>query len=199
MTIEASRFATLMERVSQGDQQAATELFEQYQKAIIFVVRQRLNAYPQLRALFDSIDFLQEVSQDVFADPEKLRDFTTFEVLLKYLVEMARQKVQKDQRKYASQKRDRRRVRHLGDSGVSAAAAAIADARPSPAQRAAMSEVWLHWILSLPLPQRRIVLMLRDGCTYQEIAAEFDFSERSIRRIVAEIRGMPPPMPLPYL
>lgn len=199
MTIEPNPFETLMERVSQGDEQAAAELYERYHKAIILIIRHRLNATPQLRALFDSIDFLQEVWQDIFAHPEKLRDFATFEAFLKYLAEMARHKVQKAQRKHASQKRDLRRVHHLGDPGVSAAAAAITDARPSPAQRAARFEVWLRWVMSLPLPQRRIVLMLRDGFTYQEVAAELDCSERSIRRIIADIRGIPPPLPLDYL
>jgi RNA polymerase sigma factor (sigma-70 family) len=193
MADEPNEFSALMERVSLGDEQAAKELFDRYHEALIRVIRYRLNLFPQLRTQFDSFDFLQEVWQDVFADPEKLHEFATFEGFRMFLAQVARHKVEKAQRKYAAQKRDLHRHRNLGDPGVGAAAAAVADPRPNPAQQAASHEAWMDWLRSLLPRQQLIVLMLRNGCPYQEIAAELSCSVRTIKRLVAEIREMPVP------
>jgi DNA-directed RNA polymerase specialized sigma24 family protein len=133
--------ATLMERVIQGDEQAAKELYERYHEPLIFIIRQRLNRSPQLRTQFDSMDFVQKVWEDILAHPEKLRDSSTLETFLKYLMGTACHEIQKAQRKYFAQKRDLRRRRHLSDPRVTAAAAAVADPRPDPAQQAAAHEV----------------------------------------------------------
>lgn len=199
MADEPNEFAALMERVAQGDEQAAEEICERYHKAIILVIRSRLNQSPQLRTQFDSTDILQQVWEDVFAHPEKLRDFATFEVFLKHLAGMACHKVQKAQKKHFAQKRDLRRRRHLSDPGVAAAAAAVADPQPDPAQQAASDDALVSWLFSLPRRPRLVVLRLGAGYTHPEIAAELGCSERSIGRIVARIRRLPPPVPLPYL
>lgn len=196
MANEPNQFAALMERVIQGDEQAVAELYNRYYKAIIMVVRYRLDRSPRLHALYDSTDFLQEVWEDVLAHPEKLRDLATFEAFFEQLARMARHKVEKTQRKYATQKRDLRRRRHLSDPGVTAAAAAVADSQPDPGQQAASDEEWGRWIVSLSPRQQRIVLMLRNGLTHEEIAAELGCSERSIRRLVSELRYLPSPVPL---
>jgi len=55
---------------------------------------------------------------------------------------MACHKVEKVQRKYVAQKRDRRRLRHLDDPCIATAATAITDLRPDPAQAAALQDEW---------------------------------------------------------
>jgi RNA polymerase sigma factor (sigma-70 family) len=199
MADEPNEIVALIERVIQGDEQAITELYDKYHKALILIIRYRLNRSPRLRTLFDSIDLLQEVWEDVLAQPEKLRDFATFEAFFKHLARMAHHKVEKAQRKYSAQKRDLRRRRHLSDPGVAAVAAAAADPRPDPAQQAASHDTLVRWLFSLPWRQRRVVLRLGAGYSYQEIAAELACSERTIERMVAKIRHLPPPVPLPYL
>jgi len=185
-----NEFAALMERVTQGDQQAIAEIYEKYHKAIRMVVRYRLDKYRALRTQFDSMDFVHLLWQDLVAHPEKLGEFSTIETLLKYLAGMVKHKIEKTQRKYTAQKRDLRRCRHLSDPGVTAAAAAIADPWPRPDQQAASHEDWLRWLESLPEHYRQAVIMVRDGFSYQETAAKLGCSERSIRRIMAKIRYM---------
>ncbi len=192
MADKPNPFAALMERVAQGDQQAIAEIYEKYHKAIIFVIRQRLKRYAELRAVNDSLDFLQEVWFSTLADPEKLREFATFEEFLKYLAGVACNKVDKAQRRYSAQKRDLRRRRHLSDPDVTAAAAAVADPWPRPDQQAASHEAWLRWLESLPEHYRQAVIMLRDGFSYQETAAKLGCSERSLRRLMAKVRAMRP-------
>jgi RNA polymerase sigma factor (sigma-70 family) len=192
-----NEFAALMERVAQGDKQALAEVYEKYHKAIRMVVRYRLNKYPQLRTLNDSMDFVQMLWQDLLAEPEKLDEFSTIERLLKYLAVRIEHKIEKVQRKYTAQKRDLRRRRHLSAPGVAVAAAAVTDPRPDPAQQAASHEAWERWSLSLPERHRQVIIMLRDGFTYDEIAAELCCSMRTIKRLVAKLRNMLPPEPLP--
>jgi RNA polymerase sigma factor (sigma-70 family) len=196
MADEPNELAALLERVAQGDKQAAEEVYEKYHKAILMVVRYHLNQYPRLRALCDSTDFVQDVWLEILAHPEKLRGFSAREVFCKFLEAVARHKVQKAQRKYAAQKRDLRRRRHLSDSGVAAVAAAAADPHPDPARQAATLDEWMHWLGSLTPRQQLIVLMRRNGCTYQEIAAQIGCSKRSMRRLLAVLRSLSPE-PLP--
>lgn len=192
MADQPNELAALVERVAQGDKQAAEEVYEKYHKAILMVVRYHLNQSPCLRALCDSMDLLQDVWLEVLAHPEKLVGLTAPEVFSKFLTAVARHKVQKAQRKYFAQKRDLRRRRHLSDPGIAAAAAVVTDPCPDPAQQAASDEEWGRWIASLSPRQQLVALMLRDGLTYPEIAAKLGCSKRSIRRIAAELRGPVP-------
>lgn len=197
MADKPNQFEVWMERVIQGDQQAVAEVFERYREAMLIAIRYRLDKYPRLRTQFDSTDFLLEVWEDFLSHPEKYRDIITFEGILKHLASAAGHKVEKARRRFVAQKRDLRRSRHLSDPGVAAVVAAVADPHPDPAQQAAWNEAWGRWIALLSPRQREVSLGLRDGLTYQEIAAELGCSKRSIKRIVAELRDLPPPEPLP--
>lgn len=199
MADEPSEFTALMVRVSQGEEQAFQEIYDRYHKAIRLVIRYHLNRSPQLRTQFDSIDFLQEIFKDLFAHPEKLPGFTASKDFLKYLAVVAHHKIEKARRQLTTQKRDLRRTRHLSEPEIAVRVAAVADPQPGPAQQAESREAWLRWLNSLTSRQQNIVLRLRDGCTYQEIAAAQRRSVRSIERVVHKLRDIAPPGVFPKL
>lgn len=201
MADEPNEFQNLMNRVADGDQQAAAHLLHVYGDTAISLIRHRLKACPQIRRASDTDDFYQNVWQTMFACPARLRRFATPVSFIRYLLGTIRNQVNKEMRKqYGTQKRDMRRVHNMGsDAGTAAEVEQIADPRPNPAQQVASAEEWEAWLRSLTAQQQQLLIMLRAGFTHQEIASEFDCSERTIERLVAELRDRPPPVLLPYL
>lgn len=58
-------FASLMQRVREGSQDAAHELFQQYGPHILRIVRRKL--HKTMRSKYDSSDFVQAVWASFFA------------------------------------------------------------------------------------------------------------------------------------
>jgi RNA polymerase sigma factor (sigma-70 family) len=200
MANEQDEFRDLMDRVAEGDQQAAAHLLHVYGDTVILVIRHRLKTCPRLRRACGSDDLSQNVWQALFACPARLRLLATPLDFVRYLTGMSRRQVDKEKRRhFGTQKRDMRRVRNMGDASVAAKAEIVADRRPNPAQQAASAEEWEEWLRTLTSQQQQLFLMLRAGFTHKEIATEFDCSERTIERLVAELRNQPPPTLLPYL
>lgn len=194
MDEQTTEFAALMERFAQGDQQAATELYNKYNEAVIRVVRYHLARFPRLRWQYDSIDFSQSVWASVFFDPEKLRDFAQYQDFLMHIWNVTRHKIDNARRKHlGTQKRDLRRTRHLGDSDVATAAGAVADPEPSPLQQVLSHELWQCWLTSLPPRTRTAAVLLAYGYHHRDIAKQLGCSLRSIERVVAKLRRKAPP------
>lgn len=193
-------FTALMDRVAQGDQQAAAQLLHRYGSAVIMVIRQRLDQNSRLRSIYDTDDFAQSVWSDFFAGPAKCNRFATPVDFVKYLTGMSRNQVRKAVREQLmTQKRDLCRSRHLSDPHIAAAADAVADPAPTPAQYAVSREEWEGWLKSLTSDQQRLILMVRAGFSREEIAGQFCRSLRTIERMVDELRLSPPPEPIANL
>lgn len=194
MAEEPHSLSALLERVAKGEEQAARELYDEYNEAVLWVIRRHLPPSSPLRNEFDSWEFSQEVWQKAFADPEKLRDFDTFIEFVQYLMRTANHTVDHARRKHLdAQKRDKRRERSLSDPEIVLAAAKRAAPDPNPAAQAAFYERWDRWFRSLSQRQQEVVLKLQNGSRYLEIAKQMNCSLRTIMRIVAELRATLPP------
>src|SRR5947208_9384089 len=80
-------FLELMQRVQEGDEQAAAELYESYRAHILKVVRRRLH-HP-LRNRFDSYDFVQSVWLSFYEDGLEKTPFDGPKELAAFLQKMA--------------------------------------------------------------------------------------------------------------
>jgi RNA polymerase sigma-70 factor (ECF subfamily) len=175
-------FAILMQRLREGSQEAATELFERYGPHILLVVRRRLSK--KLRSKFDSDDFTQAVWASFFALPEGKYSFENPKALIGFLIKLARSKViDVVRQRFGTAKFDVNREHSL-DRSAALWAGALPASQPTPSQVAVAKEQWDRLQAKLPLHQRRILELLLQGKTHEEIAKELDINERTIRRMI---------------
>jgi RNA polymerase sigma-70 factor (ECF subfamily) len=185
MQDEATEFADLMQRVERGDQQAAWELLEAYGSHLQRYVRRSLSR--ELRARFDSIDFVQVVWASFFREPEKMRRITTPAELMAYLAALARNKVVTEvRREVHTQKRDLRREIRL-DAVHDTQQHELASRDPTPSAVAMFRERWNRLVEGQAPHVRRIVELRFAGATYTEIAQELQIHERTARKAIERL------------
>lgn len=176
-------FTNLLDRAAQGDQQAAQELYDKYNQAIVQVVRFRLERMKLLRKLHDTDDFTQLIWQDFFARVLKGGRFEAVEDMTRFLTALANNHVRKAARKHLAKKRDLRRERNLGTPNVSSAAECVADKQPTPAQQAETNDSLQRWLQMVGPQDRQIFLLIRDGLTSEQIAEMTGCSMRTVERL----------------
>ena len=185
MIDEATEFASLMERVQRGEQQAAWELLETYGSHLQRYVRRSLSR--DLRSRFDSVDFVQVVWASFFREPDKLRRITTPADLMAYLAALARNKVVNEvRREVHAQKRDLRREIRL-DAVHDEDKRDLASRDPTPSAVAMFRERWNRLVSGQPSQVRRIVELRFAGATYNEIADELHIHERTARKAIEKL------------
>jgi RNA polymerase sigma factor (sigma-70 family) len=182
----------LMARVRAGDNDAVRQVIHQYGHHILRVIRHRLKQ--PLRSQYDSSDVMQMVWQDFFTKCVHEQAFESMEQLVRYLAGIAKHKMLEIERRYLdTQKRDLKRRLRLDSPAISEERDLI-DHRPSPEKMAADRDECDRLFAGLPPEMRKFGDMLLDGCTYTEIAAEFGWSARSVRRLVEDVRQREAPL-----
>lgn len=187
---EVETFHVLMQRVREGDQEAAWTLLETYGRFVLHVVRQHLS--PQLRSKFDSMDFVQNVWASFFREPEAIRDFSHPKDLVNYLRAMARNKLGMEaRRRLQTAKYDIGREASLV-SGESEKSPEVESDRqdtrqPTPSQIAMAREQWQRWLARQTPCHREVVRMRFSGASYEEIAQSLNINERTARRVVERL------------
>ena len=176
----ADPLEALLEKLCQGDEAAAEQVFLAYEPYLRKVVRRQLPA--RLRTKFDSIDVVQSVWADVlygfraagwhFADTGHLRAF---------LVKATRNR-------FIDRVRQHHNAVTREQSLTSAVApAAMASADPRPSEIVQADELWQQMLAQCPPAHHEVLKLKRQGLSLAEIAARTNFHEDSIRRIVREV------------
>jgi RNA polymerase sigma factor (sigma-70 family) len=107
---ESESFPDFIRRLRAGDEQAATELVERYERLIRCEARLRLTD-PRLGRLLDSVDISQSVLASFFVRATAGEyDLNRPEDLMRLLVRMARNKVASQARRQKARAADRLRV-----------------------------------------------------------------------------------------
>jgi RNA polymerase sigma factor (sigma-70 family) len=177
-----AKLQQLLQQVTAGSEDAARQLFEQYGRFLLYLIRQRMHR--RLRSRLDSIDIAQDVWASFFAEPLEKRVFPTTEHFLAYLARLAHSKVT-DQVRHdlAMQKRSAKRETSMDDSRCF-----DKDALPGPTATPShivmARDEWTDFLSKQPLVCQKIFLLMRDGKTNQEIAVELGINDRFIRRVV---------------
>jgi RNA polymerase sigma factor (sigma-70 family) len=187
--MEASEFRRLMERVAHEDREAQTQLVDHFLDELLRRIRAGLDRCAFLRTDFDPEDFAQEIWLKFFSRPARSRHFGTPALFVCFLAKVVRHVILNAARSQLDVlKRDVRRRRHLSDPQIATEAVAVPAPRPDPARIAASLEQCHEVLKSLTSQEQRIVHLLAADCTHAEIAAELDCCERTIERMVGEIR-----------
>ncbi len=177
-------FAVLMRGLREGSEDAARQLYSRYGHHVRRVVRRKLN--PRIRSKYDSDDFTQAVWASFFACS---RDFQAPEALIAFLATVARHKVIEAFRQRMQTLRfGVQREQSLENTPPGAEPAA---ADPTASQLAAADERWQQMLDGRPTLHQRILGLLREGHTHEEIARRLKISERTVRRLVRRLETVP--------
>ncbi|HKM52489.1 MAG TPA: sigma-70 family RNA polymerase sigma factor [Isosphaeraceae bacterium] len=173
-------------RIRAGDEEAARELLRRYEDKVRLVVRRQLPKL--LRSRFDSLDFLQSVWGSFFhrvrTGPTDIEDEPN---LVAFLAWAARNKVFDEYRRASSKKHDVRREESLSDGkdGSRDLPAAV-----ETASQAAQARETLERLRELVPEDRRRVLELKiEGYSCREIGARLGLSERTVQRVIEDLRS----------
>ena len=175
----------LLGRIRSGDESAAHELLARYEAQVRLVVRRQLPRI--LRSRFDSLDFLQSVWGSFFrrmkAGPDEFEDPRS---LVAFLARAAKNKVIDEYRRAASKKGNMRREEPLWAEG-SRPRELVGD-DDSPSEIVEAREAFGRLLDMLP-EGRQVMLELRvQGLSSREIGERLNVSERTVRRVLEDLR-----------
>jgi len=184
MTVQDDDFRTLMDGVLAGTPGAAERLCQNYQSHILRVVRRRL--MNRLRTRFDSLDLVQEVWASFFAAPPSNVRFDDPQALISYLERMTQHKVAECTRQQTGKKQNLLREQPLEVPGADPGQHLVAR-QPTASQEFYAHERWERMLRGVLPQHRRILVFLRQGLTYREIADRLQTNEKSIQRLVRHL------------
>jgi DNA-directed RNA polymerase specialized sigma24 family protein len=178
----------LLARYRTGDEQAATELFRRYVSRLTVLARARIA--PQIARRFDAEDVVLSAYRSFFV---RARDGRLSLVhsgdLWRLLVGIVLRKLYHQIDRHTAGRRSIDRERPLPAGGESAwEALAPVRANPSTEEVIAMAELVASVTSQLEPLSRRVVELRLQNCRISEIVAATQRSERTIRRILHDLR-----------
>ena len=178
-------FQDLMERVRLGSPESSQQLLDRYGHHILRVVRRSL--HPKLRTKFDSLDFVQDVWASFFTGPQVDMRFDSPEALAAFLAKVARNKVvEAFRQRMQGQKYNVNRENSL-DGSAAFQVEKLVGADPTGSQLAVANEAYDRLTRGQPDHYRRILELLQQGHTHQEIAEALGLNEKTIRRLIRKL------------
>ena len=172
-------------RIQAGDESAARELLTRYESEVRLVVRRQLPRL--LRSRFDSLDFMQSVWGSFFRRVrEGPAEFDDSRHLVAFLARAAKNKVIDEYRRAASLKNDMHREEPLWGDGPRPKE--VADPIDSPSEVAQAHEVFDRLHALLPEGRRTILELKAQGLSSKDIGERMGVSERTVQRVLEELR-----------
>jgi RNA polymerase sigma factor (sigma-70 family) len=178
----------LLARWRAGDQQAAEELFRRYVKRLTALARARLS--DKLAGRVDPEDVVQSAYRSFFADARAGQyDLQRGGDLWRLLVSITLHKLRHQVERMQTQKRAVEREASFGteDSLVLLQGNRLSG-EPSPVEAVALADELEQLMRSLDPLKRRILEMRLQGYGLAEIAAQVECGERTVRRVIKEIK-----------
>ncbi|MFM1801784.1 MAG: hypothetical protein RJA81_1136 [Planctomycetota bacterium] len=190
-------FENLLKLARAGDEQAIGSLLKLFEREILLIVRHRLPR--RLRSRYDSMDFVQSVYQSILMDwrENPPSDFHSETQLRSYLQATASNKVLEIYRRETrTQKYDiRREVAGLvrgasAQTGASIEPKAVdpASSDPTPSKHLQAEDLMQRLIRGRPAVVSEVVRLRAEGRTFEEIGRIVGLSDRSVRRMVDDLR-----------
>jgi RNA polymerase sigma factor (sigma-70 family) len=185
MDIQSLTFTELLQQAIDGSTDAAETLHRRFASHLRRVIRRKL-AVP-LRRFFDSHDFLQDVWASFYASPPAPGVFTRPQQLVAYLASIASNKVTDAFRNRIQT------IKHNANRQVSMDVSLLeklegrAARTPTPSQVFAEQERWDHLIAGQTEKNRRILELLRQGYTHEQVADAVQVNEKTVRRFLQSL------------
>jgi RNA polymerase sigma factor (sigma-70 family) len=175
----------LLQRIRDGSQEAAQELCRRYEAHVLRVLRRKLST--KLRAKLDSMDLAQDVWASFFVDARHQFDFERPEDLIAFLAKLAQNKLVDTLRQRCRTQKYNINREHPLEGSAAGEAGNVADRRPTPSQVAIAQEKWEQLLHGQPPRSQRILLLLREGHTHQEVARQVGVNEKTVRRLLRKL------------
>ena len=174
---EVASFRDLFEQICRGEQHAARELLERYERDLRILARVRLTD-PNLRRAIDSMDVCQSVFGVFFARAAAgLIELETPEQFLRLMATMIHNKVIDYARRFQSRRRDIRRQLdvHAGDMH-------LAGHDPTASQVVSGQELLEKFEAELSDEERQLADLRKAGRKWDDIARVMGSSADSLRK-----------------
>lgn len=180
--------AILVARWRDGDQDAATQLFERYADRLVSLAQSRLPA--RLAPRVDAEDVVQSVYRSFFAGARAGRyELERGGDLWRLLVTITANKVHRQYEHHQRDKRDARREQPLaGDDSLLGLTGPLLVRAPGPHEVVALCDELEGLLRDLKPAYRRIVELRLQGYNVFEIAEETGCGERTVRRVLDKIK-----------
>jgi len=181
MQQDLPRFNLLLGQARAGSDPAARELVERFTPYLQRVIRKRLDK--RLRTVFDTADFSQAVWASFFARPPQQNDFQEPEDLVRFLEQVARNKVVEQVRRRLGT-----RDRHVRREVPLQSGRSLIGPSPTASQEALAKERWSQVLDAEPPHHQEIMNSFRSGLSPQEIADQVGVSVKTVRRAIRRLR-----------
>jgi RNA polymerase sigma-70 factor (ECF subfamily) len=180
--------AQLLARWRSGDQQAATELFRHYADRLVGLARSQLSRKVGQR--LDAEDVVQSVYRSFFADARAGRyQIQRGGDLWRLLVTITLCKVRNQAKHSGRAKRAVDRDCGFGsEDSLLGIQPHLLAREPGPLEAAALSDELEHLLQGQEPLYRRIVELRLQGCKLAEIAAQVERSQRTVCRVLEEVK-----------
>jgi RNA polymerase sigma-70 factor (ECF subfamily) len=180
--------AHLLARLREGDQDAASELFRRYAERLVALARSRLSA--KLTPRLDPEDVVQSAYRSFFAGARDGRyDLERWGDLWRLLVTITLNKLHHQHKRNTA---DRRSVdRELNSDAVERTGGippGLLTREPSPVEAIALAEELEQLMRRLEPLHRRMLELALQGYGVEEIAADTQRSERTVRRVLERVK-----------
>jgi RNA polymerase sigma factor (sigma-70 family) len=179
-------FKGLLKEIQEGSEEAARTFLKKYGAYILRVIRRRLAQ--RLRSKFDSSDFLQDVCASFFRAPPPPEAFAEREALLAFLAQMARNKVAQVNRQRLDRRRYADRPENSLDGSARFQARILEGPGPTPSEVAVAREQWIGIVEGTKPQHEKILLLLHEGHTHEEIADLLGLNPKTVQRLVGKLR-----------
>jgi RNA polymerase sigma-70 factor (ECF subfamily) len=178
----------LLARWRAGDQQAAEELFRRYVKRLTALARGRLSA--KLAGRVDPEDVVQSAYRSFFADARAGQyDLQRGGDLWRLLVSITLHKLHHEVERLQTQKRAVEREASYGtEDSLVLLQGNRASCEPSVEEAVALADELEQLMRGLDALKRRILELRLQGYGLAEIAAEVQCGERTVRRVIKEVK-----------
>ena len=186
MPTEDQEFKQLLQEIQEGSEDAARTFLDKYGAYLLRVIRKRLAR--RLRSKFDSSDFLQDVWASFFRCPPPPEAFSERESLLAFLAQMARNKVGQTNRQRLERRRYAEKPVHSLDGSARFQAKGLKAMDPTPSEVAVAREKWVDIVGGTRPKHEKILLLLHEGYTHEEIAGLLGLNTKTVQRLVGKLR-----------
>jgi len=170
----------LLEKLCQGDMEAAEQVFVAYEPYLRQVVRRQFPA--RLRTRFDSHDILQSAWGDLLHGFRKAGwRFETSAQLRAFLVKVTRNRFIDRCRQHGAAVERERPLTELAAGDCPQAG------EPPPSELAQAEDLWQRMLALCPAEHRPLLRLKREGAPLPEIAARTGLHIGSVRRILRNL------------
>ena len=174
---DSQTFDDLINRIRQGDGEAAAELVRRYEPELRVLARVRLTD-PALRRVVDSMDICQSIMANFFVRVAAVQfDLETPEQLLGLLATMVRNKATDRVRR---EQRDRRDVRRVAKTSVEELG--LQESQKTPGSMVAHKELLQLVRDQMSKEENEIAIHRLNGCSWDEIAQQMGGTAEALRK-----------------